>query len=268
MGGALDRAVGGPPKLMLAHSLCQRWSVDELFSIAELLGDPFADSDAFCVKVNELVEKYKPSSIEIAEILRATLGIKWISIQGDFRFDLLPDSENFELNLRQILDRIKKKWPLRIRWDYIHACKQKPGESVDEYFERLVRCFELYSGVDTEDVAYSTLLKPFILGNMLPVLSERVKLTCIDLESKGLDDLISLCRNVEEVERLKQQSAKEKNARVLLAAQLRYYAQMSGGKGRLYCFNCREKGHHFRQCSIQQCLACGDSDHVTKFCGK
>ncbi|KAJ7998205.1 hypothetical protein DPEC_G00220180 [Dallia pectoralis] len=214
------------------------WRQDELKDIAKELPDPIKDSVEFRDQMEKLVRLYRLSGAEIAYITHAKMRLRWADIREGFNEELLWSEEGaYQTQLKVLLEKITTAYPTLTDWPAIYKCVQGPEESVDDFRDRLERCFKKFSGISQTENSenYHSQLKAALVLGLNSALSRAVKLSCVGWESASLQTVMDHCKHVErqqqkvDTEKQEKETLYEKkgNSR-LQAAQLMYYE----GQGR------------------------------------
>ncbi|KAJ7998130.1 hypothetical protein DPEC_G00219390 [Dallia pectoralis] len=172
-------------------SVQKTWRQDELKDISKELADPIRDSVEFRDQMEKMVRLYKQSGAEIAYITLAKMRLRWADVREGFNEELLWSDEGaYQTQLKVLLEKITTAYPTLTDCPAIYKCVQGPKESVDDFRDRLVKCFKKCSGISQTENSetYHSQLKAALVLGLNPDLSETVKLSCVGWESDGRRD--------------------------------------------------------------------------------
>ncbi|KAL7402848.1 hypothetical protein ABVT39_020836 [Epinephelus coioides] len=116
---------------------------------------------------------------------------------------------------------VRTAFPLRVCWPDIHNTKQKEGESVADYRTRMETVFAAHSGIDSDNEAYSDLLKTALVNGLHPDLRNRVMATCIGWETEPMSTVWTHALHAER----NKVDLDSKHSKKLQTAQLMFYHQ-------------------------------------------
>ena len=218
---------GNDPNYQNTVQIYRPWRKDEISEAAKSLADHMIDSQEFKKDMLALEAMYKPSAQEIESIMKFKLKLRYLDVKGDFDADLPRTDANFSVQLNQLLERVKERWPKRIDWRKIQSCTQKYDERFEDFYNRLEALFIAHSGLQKGTADYETLLKTILISNIKPKMSERVKSNLIGWESASLREALAHMKHAERVQNEIEEKTRvtnEHTAIKLQAAQLKFYS--------------------------------------------
>ncbi|KAJ7987878.1 hypothetical protein DPEC_G00331160, partial [Dallia pectoralis] len=186
------------------------WSPADLRDVASTLPDPETEGGEEFVRVFlQIVNQYRPTSVEIETILMKALQLKrgrvkrnWPS-ERNIMFNWDAHS-NYRSAVEQLSTGLIAAFPKRMNWEKISDCKQTLGEKVSDYRNRLEKAFELHSGMGKrpdgdEESAWEQQCKMRLVAGLLPDIRKHIQNHCVDLDEGRMETVWPYFKHAERV---------------------------------------------------------------------
>ncbi|XP_028980086.2 uncharacterized protein LOC114840501 [Esox lucius] len=273
--------VQGPPTIFVYRP----WSPADLKDVAASLPNPELEGgEEFNRVFLQMLEQYRPNIVEIEMVMMKALQLRWGRVKGDWPVQNGPYNwgagSQYRITIMALCGRIGAFFPRRMNWEKISDCKQKPGERVTDYRNRLEKEFEIHSGMGRKpeganDSPWEQQCKTRLVAGLLPDLQKHVKEHCVALDEGRMEIVWPYIKHAEKVcegQEDKKKDEKGKREAKLQMAQLGFYSdydQMARGRGRARGrtqSRGRGRGSANRYSYDKGCHRCGSTEHWVRDC--
>ncbi|KAJ8381274.1 hypothetical protein SKAU_G00020520, partial [Synaphobranchus kaupii] len=164
------------------------WKVSELQAVCEDLPDPTQVGGArFKEALRNLVRNCHPTAGELQTVLIKKLKLRWGNVRGTWSTNHPYNADARSEYMKQIdtlETTMKSKFLVRLNWEAVRQVKQKPGETVNDFLERLTEKYDAHSGMDKPDnnetlTPYETQLTHCFLDGLDKHLATAIKTSCV-----------------------------------------------------------------------------------------
>ena len=197
------------------------WQPDELKEVAETLPDPQkTGGEKWITAMHKLLSLYEPTLKEVEAVCRRAFKLRWTNIRPtSWSTNHQVRTREYENMMDTLYEAVRTIFPLRLCWPEIHNTKYKEGESAVDCRTRMEIVFAAHSGIDTDNVAHSDLLKAALINGLHPGLKNHVMTTCVGWET---EPITTVWTHVLHAER-NQTDLDIKQTKKLQSAQMMYY---------------------------------------------
>ncbi|XP_034143259.1 uncharacterized protein LOC114828859 [Esox lucius] len=261
------------------------WSPADLKDVAVSQPNPDLEGgEEFNRVFLQMLEQYRPNIVEIEMVMMKALRLRWGRVKGDWPVQNGPYNwgagSQYRITIMALCGRIGAFFLRRMNWEKISVCKQKLGERVTDYRNRLEKEFEIHSGMDRKpdganDSPWEQQCKIRLVAGLLPDLRKHVKEHCVALDEGRIEIVWPYINNAERVyegREDKKKDDREKRETRLQMAQIGFYNgydQRGRGRGRARGrapIRGRGRGYVNRSKSDNACLRYGSLEHWIREC--
>lgn len=222
---------------------------------------------------------YHLNGVEVQQVWMCLLGPDWYLVKGaysptaaDGTTVLAADSADLKTPVDELIKRIKEKYKRKANYTEIGRCKQKTGETFDEYRVRMEKVFKAHSGLDYDDdetKPYKQQLKNALHSGSLPEIQGWVNRHYISMSGGTLTEYINHALHAEKV--IKQKKEKKEQVFYQDHDESAAFYQKGRGRGRGRGGRSRGRGRSMGPFpypfpNSKGCWSCGKEGHQARDC--